>query len=271
MGSRSADIVPYDASRSRSRSRSRRRKSPKYSRSRSRSKSGKGKVVSVRISMAASKVTELKFAKQHSEARVENARMKQQAALKAVEAAQKELEEAIAADHEISGKLQEASRDASRAEEVDRIQKVVDERFEAKRSRDFEKADRLEEELRNMGVQVTGSFLTWRGPGGLTGKVQARRPGDWECTTCDILVVSKSNKCFKCGARKPGTEGQPSPSRSRSRGRGRNQGRGRRSPSYRGRPQRGGDPRDRGGGGRNYRGRGRDSYSPSRSPPPRRR
>lgn len=215
--------------------------------------------------MAASKVTELKFAKQHSEARVEAARMKQQTALKAVEAAQKELEEAIAADHEISSKLQEATSDASKAEQVDRIQKVVDERFEAKRSRDFEKADRLEEELRNMGVQVTGSFLTWRGPGGLTGKVQARRPGDWECTTCDILVVSKSNKCFKCGARKPGTEGQASPSRSRSRGRNRGRG-GRRSPSYRGRPQRGGG--DRGG----YRGRPqRDSYSPSRSPPPRRR
>mmetsp|Transcript_80148 Transcript_80148/g.141800 ORF Transcript_80148/g.141800 Transcript_80148/m.141800 type:complete len:256 (+) Transcript_80148:97-864(+) len=254
MGSRSADIVPYDASRSRSRSRSRRRKSPKYSRSRSRSKSGKGKVVSVRISMAASKVTELKFAKQHSEARVENARMKQQAALKAVEAAQKELEEAIAQDHDLIGKLQEATHEASKIKQEERIQKLVDERFEAKRSREFEKADRLYEELRAMGVQVTGSQLSWTGPGGLSGKVGVpMRAGEWECTHCDIAVPPRANKCNKCGARKPGSSGNDRDDRG-----GRDRSRGRRPPSR--------DRGDRRGDGRDRRDRGgRRRRSPSSS------
>mmetsp|Transcript_69171 Transcript_69171/g.119974 ORF Transcript_69171/g.119974 Transcript_69171/m.119974 type:complete len:195 (+) Transcript_69171:3-587(+) len=193
--------------------------------------------------------------------------MNQQAALKAVEAAQKELEEAIAQDHDLIGKLQEATHEASKIKQEERIQKLVDERFEAKRSREFEKADRLYEELRAMGVQVTGSQLSWTGPGGLSGKVQARRPGDWECTRCDLLVVSKGIKCAKCGARKPGTGGGD-----------RDNSRGRRSPSYdRGRGQRGGrgyEPEVRNRRDRSPPRRRRPasrSYSPSRSPPMRRR
>merc|ERR1712232_783476 len=117
---------------------------------------------------------------------------------------------------------------------------------------EFEKADKLYEELRAMGVHVTGSCLTWKGPGGLTGKVSVRRPGDWECTTCDLLVMSKSNKCFKCGARKGGDGGDD---------------RGRRSQSY-SRKGRGNGGQDR-DDGRDRRDRGgRRSRSPPRKRPP---
>lgn len=276
MGSKNCDIVPYIGG-SRSRSRSRSRSPPprgppaprRYSRGRSRSRSGNHdkppvtdaipEPVSVRASMATSKVDQLQLAKTQAGMRVEAAR-------KAVDTAQKELEEAMSQDHELTSKLQVAMSEASKIKQEERIQKLVDERFEAKRSREFEKADRLYEDLRAMGVQVTGSQLSWTGPGGLSGKVQARRPGDWECVKCDILVVSKGTKCFKCGARKPGTSGGDDRDDRRGGGGGR---RGRRSPSYddRGRgPPRGGG--DRGGGGRMRRPRS-DSYSGS--PPPRRR
>lgn len=266
MGSKEVSIVPYDLDDKRSRSRSRRSRSK--SRSESRRKGGgnhdkpqlddkpaREEPVSVRASMAHAKMSQLQLAKQQAGIRVEAAR-------KAVDHAQKELEEAMAADYDLIGKLQDATQEASRIKQEERIQKLVDERFEAKRSREFEKADKLYEELRAMGVQVTGSQLSWTGPGGLSGKVQARRPGDWECTRCDILVVSKGTKCFKCGARKPGTTGGDD-----------RDDRGRRSPSYdRGRGPRGGDGRNRGGGDRGGRMRRprSDSDSPSMSPPRRR-
>ncbi|CAK0814756.1 unnamed protein product [Prorocentrum cordatum] len=55
--------------------------------------------------------------------------------------------------------------------DVDRIQRLVDERQQYRRDRDFSTADRMRDELRDMGVQVSDDSLTWRGPGGLDGVV----------------------------------------------------------------------------------------------------
>mmetsp|Transcript_75853 Transcript_75853/g.209370 ORF Transcript_75853/g.209370 Transcript_75853/m.209370 type:complete len:89 (-) Transcript_75853:1608-1874(-) len=55
--------------------------------------------------------------------------------------------------------------------ERDRIQRLVDERQQYRRDRDFDKADDLREELRSMGVNIDDTDLVWRGPGGMEGTV----------------------------------------------------------------------------------------------------
>eukprot|EP00440_Ansanella_granifera_P035366 gb/GFBE01038360.1/.p1 GENE.gb/GFBE01038360.1/~~gb/GFBE01038360.1/.p1 ORF type:complete len:161 (+),score=25.59 gb/GFBE01038360.1/:1-483(+) len=135
--------------------------------------------------------------------------------------------------------------------DLDRIQDLVDERQQARRDRDFDKADRMRDELKDMGVRIDDTELSWNGPGGSSGVVNnpggkppgsrnERRDGDWDCPECGKLVFASKDNCFSCGASK----------RSSRR-------------DSRDRRRRGGsrydddDRHDRRGGGR----RGRDDYS----------
>merc|ERR1719387_1659659 len=52
-----------------------------------------------------------------------------------------------------------------------KIQDLVDERAQCRRDRDFDKADRIRDELRDMGVRVDDTELTWEGRGGMRGKI----------------------------------------------------------------------------------------------------
>lgn len=261
MGSRGDAIVAYGSlsrSRSRSKSRSRRRKS-RSRRRRSRSRSEvKSKTITFQSEegrIAAEKVTAQRFAKEQAAARV-------QAATKAVEASQKALEDAMAADVEAAKKLQELTQEASRIDRKDTIQKLVDDREEARRGKNFDKTQDLQSELRGLGVQVNDNTLTWSGPGGLEGKIKGgvqSRPGDWHCPECGVLVFSSKRiayKCWKCGAPNPNIEGGG--------GGGGGGGRGRRSPSYDRRKDRRRDRDD-------SRDKRRRKRSPSRRSPSRRR
>merc|ERR1719321_2499466 len=51
----------------------------------------------------------------------------------------------------------------------DEIQKLVDERNDARRSRDFDTADKIRDQLREKGVSFDDTMGTWTGPGGLKG------------------------------------------------------------------------------------------------------
>lgn len=259
MGSLETSIVSYGRSRSRSRSRSRRarrspsfgssrRRSPSYGggrrrRSRSRSNSPDERNKTERERIADEKVTQQQLVKEQASARVESA-------TKAVDAAQKSLEAAIAAELEATNKLQELKQDASKIHQEDRIQKVVDEREEARRAKNFTKAKDMQSMLSSMGVQVNDNDLTWSAAGGLSGQVKGglsayMRPGDWKCPACGVLVFSSKkvcNKCWKCGTHRDGGRRSPSarPRDRRDRGRRRRRSessddrrdRGRRSPSY---------------------------------------
>lgn len=259
MGSKADSIVPYGRSLSRSRSRGRHsRRSPSYGgkkiveKRRSPSYGGKRiieKPKTQRGIAAAAEVADKRAAKEQAAARVQLRKDMEEAAVKAVEAARKELEEAITADLEAANALQEAERKASNVDLEDRIQKLIDERQEAKKARDFVKADRLEEDLRTMGVTVNRTDFTWNGPGGLSGSIIQRRPGDWECPSCGSLCFASKDRCYKCGSTKSGEKARGGRSRER----------GRRSPSYdmyddrRGggrRVDRERERRDRGGGRR---------------------
>merc|ERR1719161_2359104 len=50
-----------------------------------------------------------------------------------------------------------------------RIQALVDERTQCRRSRDFATADKIRDELSGMGVRIDDSTDTWTGPGGSSG------------------------------------------------------------------------------------------------------
>jgi len=54
----------------------------------------------------------------------------------------------------------------------DRIQQMVDEREALRRDRDYDKADRLRDELKRMGVNIDDTDNTWRGPDGMGGDVR---------------------------------------------------------------------------------------------------
>merc|ERR1712039_738283 len=113
------------------------------------------------------------------------------------------------------------------------IQTLVDDRQDARQSKDFQLADKLRTELSRLGVEVNDKDFCWTGPGGLKGQY---------------------NRYVPMGARR----GEPKPAaRSPSRGRGGS----RRSPSY----------NKKQGQSKKVRGRYGDSYSYSESPPPRRK
>merc|ERR1719189_3148198 len=113
-----------------------------------------------------------------------------------------------------------------------------------------------------MGVNIDDTDLSWRGPGGMEGRVAKgsdgggfgiqRRDGDWDCPSCGKMVFASKEECFSCGTPKPRGGG-----RDDYYGRG-----GGRSPPRRSPPRRGGgcydDSPPRRGGGR-Y-----DDYSPPR-------
>eukprot|EP00746_Dinoflagellata_sp_MGD_P072350 gnl/MRDRNA2_/MRDRNA2_29370_c0_seq1.p1 gnl/MRDRNA2_/MRDRNA2_29370_c0~~gnl/MRDRNA2_/MRDRNA2_29370_c0_seq1.p1 ORF type:complete len:153 (+),score=30.52 gnl/MRDRNA2_/MRDRNA2_29370_c0_seq1:102-560(+) len=132
------------------------------------------------------------------------------------------------------------SRSRSRGGGADeaKIQDMVDERQQCRRDRDFDKADRIRDELRDMGVRVDDTELTWEGPNRMRGKIangkggggggkgggKERRPGDWDCPNCGKLVFASKEECFACGTRKgEGGRGRDRDRRrdSRDRGRGR--------------------------------------------------
>eukprot|EP00933_Yihiella_yeosuensis_P084962 TRINITY_DN99731_c0_g1_i1.p1 TRINITY_DN99731_c0_g1~~TRINITY_DN99731_c0_g1_i1.p1 ORF type:complete len:154 (-),score=7.62 TRINITY_DN99731_c0_g1_i1:117-578(-) len=99
------------------------------------------------------------------------------------------------------------SRSGSRgAVDETRIQKIVDERQECRKNRDFSRADELREDLKDMGVSVDDTEGSWRGPKGLSGYVSGgfrgreRRDGDWDCPKCRKLNFSYRDTCFACGA-----------------------------------------------------------------------
>eukprot|EP00446_Apocalathium_sp_SHHI-4_P061721 CAMPEP_0177432838 /NCGR_PEP_ID=MMETSP0368-20130122/76897_1 /TAXON_ID=447022 ORGANISM="Scrippsiella hangoei-like, Strain SHHI-4" /NCGR_SAMPLE_ID=MMETSP0368 /ASSEMBLY_ACC=CAM_ASM_000363 /LENGTH=258 /DNA_ID=CAMNT_0018903513 /DNA_START=59 /DNA_END=835 /DNA_ORIENTATION=+ len=91
-----------------------------------------------------------------------------------------------------------------------RFQKLVDERQQCRRDRDFDRADELRDQLRGMGVNIDDTGLTWRGPDGLEGNVHnggqpgiARKDGDWDCPGCGKMVFASKSECFSCGEQKP--------------------------------------------------------------------
>merc|ERR1740121_1760455 len=121
-----------------------------------------------------------------------------------------------------------------------------------------------------MGVNIDDTDLTWRGSGGMEGRVNngfggdkgggkgiERRDGDWDCPACGKMVFASKDECFACGEPKPRGGGGGGG------GRYDDSGRGGRSPPRRSPPRRSSrdDYGDRGGR------RGRD-YDES---PPRRR
>merc|ERR1712176_236335 len=164
--------------------------------------------------IASERVMQLRMAKEQAAARVE-------AAVHAVEVAQKALESAIAADLEATNALQEATQEHIKIDQEDRIQKVIAEREEARRAKNFKLGDQLRDELRSMGVTVNDADKIWTGPNGLTGQINDRRPGDWDCPQCGLLNFARKEVCFKCGASKEGGSG-----RDRGRDRGGYEGRG---------------------------------------------
>mmetsp|Transcript_34800 Transcript_34800/g.61576 ORF Transcript_34800/g.61576 Transcript_34800/m.61576 type:complete len:230 (-) Transcript_34800:59-748(-) len=224
MGSREDAIVPYATSRSRSRSRSRRKSRRSPSRSRSRKNGDEDRFRPGRGNIASEKVEQKKFAKKQAAAAV-------QAAQKSLETAQKTLETAISNDLEADKQLQQAMSEASRVDQEERIQRLVDERQEKRVKKDFDGADRIRQELRGLGVEVNDADLSWTGPDGMQGAPRRQT--------------------------KPPVKGSGRGDRGGGRDR-------RRSPSYRRRD----DSRDRGGGARKRNAR-RDesSYSASPSPP----
>mmetsp|Transcript_130948 Transcript_130948/g.339114 ORF Transcript_130948/g.339114 Transcript_130948/m.339114 type:complete len:186 (+) Transcript_130948:63-620(+) len=158
-----------------------------------------------------------------------------------------------------------------------RIQKMVDERQQCRRDRDFDKADELRDQLRGMGVNIDDTGLTWRGPGGMEGAVAnggsggiQRRDGDWDCSECGKMNFASREECFSCRAPKPRSSGGRYDDRDRDRGRrgGRyDESPPRRSSRYDRDDSRGRDRRRGGGGSRRY----DDGSDDSRSPPPRSR
>merc|ERR1711920_240278 len=101
----------------------------------------------------------------------------------------------------------------------DRIQGMVDEREDerrAARGKYYEKANKIQAELRSMGVEVNDNLLTWKGPNGLSGNVREGRkrgPHDWICPKCELIVFCRNGKndacyykCFKCGGPNPAIE-----------------------------------------------------------------
>ncbi|CAE7508233.1 cysS [Symbiodinium pilosum] len=109
------------------------------------------------------------------------------------------------------GRSDSRSRSGGRDGDGDRIQQMVDERQAARRDRDFDKADRMREELKDMGVRIDDTQLTWNAPGGLRGVVNnpggkgpiERREGDWSCPNCGKLVFAAKDTCFSCGEPRP--------------------------------------------------------------------
>eukprot|EP00932_Pfiesteria_piscicida_P017080 SRR837773.3979.p3 GENE.SRR837773.3979~~SRR837773.3979.p3 ORF type:complete len:165 (-),score=16.47 SRR837773.3979:123-569(-) len=119
-----------------------------------------------------------------------------------------------------------------------RIQDLVDDRQQARRDRDFGKADDLRNQLRDLGVNVDDTALTWRGPGGLEGNVynggqpgMQRKDGDWDCPRCGKMVFASKQECFSCGEMKPRDTGRGRSRRDDSRGRDRDRRRRRRDAS----------------------------------------
>lgn len=163
MGSRDNAIVPY-GSRSRSPSNRRKRRSPSTHRKRSRSRSKPAfRFQSEKSRAFYEKFEQKKLAREQAAARVE-------AGQKAVDAAQKNLQEAITAEAELIKELQNMSQDKGKIDLEDRIQSLVDERQAARQARDYSKSDTLRQELRTMGVEVNDKEFIWTGPQGLTGK-----------------------------------------------------------------------------------------------------
>eukprot|EP00929_Paragymnodinium_shiwhaense_P095031 TRINITY_DN5599_c0_g1_i2.p1 TRINITY_DN5599_c0_g1~~TRINITY_DN5599_c0_g1_i2.p1 ORF type:complete len:148 (-),score=39.21 TRINITY_DN5599_c0_g1_i2:161-604(-) len=104
------------------------------------------------------------------------------------------------------------SRGGGGGDDEERLQKLVDERQQCRRDRDFSRADKLRDELRDMDVHIDDNALTWKGPKGMSGRVTnvgfgggggggsgERREGDWDCPKCNALVFASKDNCFKCG------------------------------------------------------------------------
>jgi len=212
--------------------------------------------------MAAEKIQSKKTAKEQAVALAKAAAERVESLKQALETAIQESAKCESAVLEAENAVQEAVRESSQVEEEDEIQKIVDERNEARHNRDYKKADRLRDVLRNMGVQVNDSNFTWTGPGGLTGQSLLRRPGDWECVGCGFLCFAPKDRCFKCGTMKSGEPGDDRKGKDKRR----------RSPSSGSVGNRRGSERRKDDRGRRRR-RDSDSEdsSPSRSPPRRRR
>ncbi|CAE8597724.1 unnamed protein product [Polarella glacialis] len=93
-----------------------------------------------------------------------------------------------------------------------RIQKLVDERSECRRNREFDRADKLRDELRDLDVNVDDTDGSWRGPGGTAGRVTGggggggggivRRDGDWDCAKCGKMNFASRDSCFTCHSSK---------------------------------------------------------------------
>mmetsp|Transcript_130854 Transcript_130854/g.240680 ORF Transcript_130854/g.240680 Transcript_130854/m.240680 type:complete len:262 (+) Transcript_130854:128-913(+) len=259
MGSAADSIVLYGSrSPSRSKKSGRSRSRRRSGRSRSRSKSGGlAQLSTLRNRKIHEEVEQKRFAKEQAKTIAKAAASRVEAAQKALDTAIQESAKCQAAELEAEHALQEAMTKLTKVDQESSIQKLIDERQDARKAKDFDKSDRLREELRSMGVQVNDDECSWTGPDGMSGEVQGgskRRPGDWDCPSCGMMCFASKDRCFKCGTRKSGEKG----------GGGGDRG-GRRSPSY---SRKG---RDRGRDKRRRRRDDSEDESSSESPSRRRR
>ena len=80
---------------------------------------------------------------------------------------------------------------------------MIQQWIEAKRSRNFAKADQMRKELRDMGIDPDGSRANIDTYNLYGGYAKGMRPGDWRCPACDANVFGTRPNCFKCHAPKP--------------------------------------------------------------------
>lgn len=211
MGSKEKSIVAYERSRSRSRSKSR-------SRRRSRSKSGIDELRTIKNRQAVEKIEQKRLAKEQATMLAKAADARVETAQQALDTAIQEAAKCRAAELEAEHAVQEAIKDGAKAEQENSIQKLVDERQDARKARDFDKSDRLREELRSLGVTVNDEEFSWTGPDGSSGQVKGgnqRRAGDWDCPSCGMMCFASKDRCFKCGTKK-GSEGKSADRKRRS-------------------------------------------------------
>mmetsp|Transcript_64158 Transcript_64158/g.101780 ORF Transcript_64158/g.101780 Transcript_64158/m.101780 type:complete len:164 (-) Transcript_64158:193-684(-) len=156
------------------------------------------------------------------------------------------------------------SRSRSRGDggaDAQKIQALVDERNDARRERDWDRADKLRDELREMGVSFNDTNGTWTGPGGLSGQTGHAKGAGKGSKGRDRSDDRGRDDRRGGGGRydSPRRQRYESPPR----------GRGRRDDSRRPPPRRRDDSRGRGGGygdrrggDRGYDDRGRDDSRP---------
>eukprot|EP01065_Artemidia_motanka_P027450 TRINITY_DN32653_c0_g1_i1.p1 TRINITY_DN32653_c0_g1~~TRINITY_DN32653_c0_g1_i1.p1 ORF type:complete len:319 (+),score=86.18 TRINITY_DN32653_c0_g1_i1:99-959(+) len=98
-----------------------------------------------------------------------------------------------------------------------RAQRMCEDREAARACRDFQRADRLRDDLERMGVLLNDRTCKWQGPDGTGGCYRKAGDGDWVCPECDDNNFERRAMCRSCGAPKPRVESRGRSARSWSR------------------------------------------------------